>query len=260
MAKINQTRRSKRGIKLKKIQKIISNIFEEYNFDQIFASNFKEDSINIFHNLQQNEYNVFVVDYRNDIPSDYLSDITPDLREEVDGTIKSLEIDGVIENFDRKINKNMYLIVCLKNENISGVNRKILEIEEDPYYFKKSVIYYNDKELLTFNDSNNKKNYAELIIETVTDEELFSQYKHSESNSMKYEICLKFVMAMPILTLNMKTSDFPDLAENIVDKLTYDNLNELNVLVQKMILTSGDLTAKNLEKYIEENDILNYID
>lgn len=241
------------------MEKIISNIFEEYNFESITLNN-SEDSIKIFHNLNQNEYNIFIVDYRTNISDDYLSEVVPDLREEVDNTIKSIKADNIVEKFDSKINKNMYLIVCLKSETNSKINRKILEIEEDPYFFKKSVIHYEENELSIFNDAKDNEKFAEFIIETVTNEELFSLYKNDEDGSVLYNTCLKFTMAIPLLTLHMKTTDFPDLDKNLNNKLTNQNLYVINNLIQKIVIDSEDISIEDLEEYIEEKDILNLME
>lgn len=238
---------------MRKIEEILTNIFIESNYEKITLTNLELITLNIFHKFNQEEYGVFVVDYREEIPEDYLSKIVPKIREDIDNEIKKLNIEGVIGKFDTKINKNMYLITCLNQVPTSKNQRNILEIEEDPYYFKKTVIRYTEGELSIFDCKEDSIKYSELIIQTISDEIRFSEYKESVLDKSDYETCLKFVLALPILTIEMKEIEFPDLDDNIEGELKEKDLSNINNLILELYNSVDEISVDELEMYLEEN-------
>lgn len=107
---------------------IITELFTSSNHELIVSEKFR------FFKLID-KYNYWLV-----IERDNLSEV---INEQIDFFLEAKELIG-----ERQFDKNANLLILHKVENLEQANKDtILEIEEDLYHFKKSIIYYTQDEL-----------------------------------------------------------------------------------------------------------------
>lgn len=243
---------------MKKIEEIIFNIFDEYNYIKVEINNY-EIPLYMFHRIAEKDFSIYVVEFRDFIPRNYLSFVIPEMREAVDAEL--MEIDSIINNYHTKIEKNMYLISCLKSDAKKISNNEILEIEEDPYFFKKSIIRYSESDVskLEINSINSIKPYSDFIIKTISDEEGFTKYKENVSAYPEYNISLEIMMALPFLNIFTETKQFPDIEETLKNKLNKDDLLKLNALIQNFMEERTEPSLEDLENILIEKNISDLI-
>lgn len=132
--------------------------------------------------------------------------------------------------------KNTDLIILHKLENLSEFNKlenKILAIEEDPYHFKKYVLYYISGEEDLLND----KTYDELKL-IISNQALFEEYKSNPLLPSAYSIAARIFIKLPFL----------DLPKNPID------LTPLNLQVQALVAELGLIELDNRIRATPLND------
>lgn len=139
-------------------------------------------------------------------------------------------IKTIERGYDERMDKNLSMLICLKNTRTesSYKDKKNFEIEEDPYYFKKYLLSYNEnfekikKEILS------GKNINSTINNIINDVEKFHQYKLGQDNddAKLYDICTKLMTKIPFISLKHKQIDLDNLTKSIKFRLETDNLKE----------------------------------
>ncbi|TAJ05450.1 hypothetical protein DMA11_23500 [Marinilabiliaceae bacterium JC017] len=191
---------------------IIKTIFSDNGFEPIEIS-----SGTLFHKSQNtNEVSYWLV-----VQSDELSVL--DNQEE--WAVKCQEVLK-----DPKLNKNLSLLVLKEfedGEELLQVKQKILNIEEDPYFFKKYVLYYSKSELSDFKRELIGANAHEFLLNKVISQECFNGYKRGENSwkSLLYRIASK----VPFIKLNVAESKgLKPLFEKNEQKLQTNDLKGLH--------------------------------
>jgi hypothetical protein len=127
---------------------------------------------------------------------------------------------------DPAFNKNTDLILVVKFGQLSDfkkVEDKIFSIEEDPYHFKKYVLYYieGEERLLagkTFED----------IRGFILNRESFKQYKSSPLNPSLYGIAARIFIKLPFLDMPINESQLTPLALQADALLSESNFLDLH--------------------------------
>lgn len=122
--------------------------------------------------------------------------------------------------------RNSDLIIILKIENLGDFNKhekNILSIEEDPYYFKKYVLYYSEEEGKLLEN----KTLIDLT-ETINDRYLFKEYKKKPNFPSLYSICARFFIKLPFLEVPVKETKMQNIDVMIDESLIEKNLNTFN--------------------------------
>src|SRR5699024_3630439 len=94
------------------------------------AHNFRVD--NLSNNQNINYYTVLFIENLFDIKE-----------KEVNFNAFYEDIKRTITNYDHRMDKNLSMVICSRLENLKvteDINKKIYQIEEDPYFFKKYVL------------------------------------------------------------------------------------------------------------------------
>ncbi|UNM96412.1 hypothetical protein MMG00_00620 [Ignatzschineria rhizosphaerae] len=158
------------------------------------------------------------------------------------------EGDFISDHYER--NSTLIIFVRSDYEIVSDSTVKmIMDIEEDPYLFKKQVVFLNKQEIeslereLLVADSIEDK--CKKVIEDI---DAFLNFKNELKNneiqqSALYSLVTKLYEKIPFLTFDVVKKDYQNLSEEI-NKI----LKERNVLDLKNTLLSLDF---NLESYIE---------
>ena len=102
---------------------------------------------------------------------------------------------------DKEVDKNSTLLICFKNESLplrTDVYKKILEIEEDPYYFRKLVLPYTQQQLEKISDIDN---FDSIIKEPRKFEEFKKECKSQKLTDSLYEIVSQLYIKLPFFKL-----------------------------------------------------------
>lgn len=158
-----------------------------------------------------------------------------------------LRIQGHLANYlkykvkEKDLEKNISLIICLKKEQgIEALDiNKVLEIEEDPYYFKKYILDYTQSELeqLIENYFIKQENIRieDILLNIISDNNMYERYRKKQKNGQVYSLVSKIYMKIPFLKLkiNQKSSLISlqkDIDESLDEK---DLLSVKNIMLEK---------------------------
>lgn len=133
--------------------------------------------------------------------------------------------------------KNVSLLILHKVEDFDNNQSLVLEIEENPYLFKKQVILYREIERENLNraieaEENTIKNFIE---NKILDEAIFKIHKENINNNDYESLLYRLAHKIPFIKLNI-------IQENGVEALTDNNTQKIE---------SG--SYGQLNRFIEQN-------
>lgn len=100
---------------------------------------------------------------------------------------------------DKEVDKNSTLLICLKSEILpleTNIYKKILAIEEDPYYFRKLVLPYTQQQL---NLIENIDDFETIIKDPNSFEGFRAECKENTLTTSLYEIVSQLYIKLPFL-------------------------------------------------------------
>ncbi|OXX83221.1 hypothetical protein AVM15_12405, partial [Paraclostridium benzoelyticum] len=132
--------------------------------------------------------------------------------------------------FNNYVIKNTTSIIFLELEDLnsarnnSTLNKKILDIEESKYNFKKNVITYTSKQINDFMEIyRGKDNINEIINDIIYDKNEFIEFKKNPISDSVYNLTSKLQIKIPFLTLKNESKSIKSLKQEIDNELK--NLN-----------------------------------
>lgn len=148
---------------------------------------------------------------------------------------------------DETFRKNCTLVLCCEKNSVSP--ETVLAVEEDPYNFKKNIITYTSVELQNWDNmitsSLHFKNLNELINEDMGNK--FRQFKErGDSSNDYYSLLMKIVTKIPIIQYIPAEKDLYDLEAEIRKKLSHDDQEILDFIVNIDLTKSDDEIEKIL--------------
>ena len=144
------------------------------------------------------------------------------------------------ESFIKNI--SVLCIRCVEEIDLQHVDNEILEIENDPYFFKKYVLAYtheSEGELVPLIDK--EFNSGKTISEVVMDKEVFKKLKE-ETYFGAYHLLYSIAHKLPFMTMDVSPKDFDAVADFMI-KL--DETKNLLVSIQ-------DITDANAVDFIKK--------
>ena len=136
--------------------------------------------------------------------------------------------------------RNSDLIILLNLKNLGDFNtheQKIFSIEEDPYYFKKYVLYYSDEEVnLLANKSIND------LKEVILNRDLFNAYKKNPNYPSLYSFAARFFIKIPFLHVPVNEMKMPSIDVMLKESLLAKDLVTFDNNLTKIINDKGDHT------------------
>ncbi|MEZ8095797.1 ABC-three component system middle component 1 [Photobacterium swingsii] len=157
---------------------------------------------------------------------------------------------------DPTVEKNINIICLWKIDEFSDdINKSIQELEEDPYFFKKHVLSFTQKELNGLNEELKNISLQDLLGEHLTSPEVFEKYKEEYGRetwqSLLYRIAIK---ASFIKTNKKNLGNISDLKTDISIRInSRRNDSELISNINKILLDT------NTNEKSDPIDILNKI-
>ncbi|HEJ7064246.1 TPA: hypothetical protein SMF61_002944 [Serratia marcescens] len=152
---------------------------------------------------------------------------------------------------DPAFKKNCDLI-CIhhldKLAEFKNYEEHIFEIEEDPHFYKKYVLYYSDAEVEAIKGLNFTK-----LNELISDKKQFDAYKKEPTSSTKYSAAAKIFIKLPFLALNINKVELVPLRLQIEEAVAEADLTKTYETIQK----HGQLNAEDLIKELISDELAN---
>jgi hypothetical protein len=183
----------------------LESIFHNNDFETVF----NKEELKVLKRNDNSKFEYFVIIELND-----LSNVL---------TEKQLAYFEILKKniADKEVDKNSTLLICFKKEYLplqTDVYKKILEIEEDPYYFRKLVLPYTQQQLEKIKDI---KNFNQIIEEPTKFEEFKRESASKNLTGSIYEIVSQLYIKLPFFKLPVITE-----TKNIVLDEYRNSLNE----------------------------------
>ena len=151
--------------------------------------------------------------------------------------IKEIDVSRFFEN-------NTYLIVAVEvpDEIESKVlYREISSVEEDPYYFKKQVLYYTKKEIEKLNFdalADNSSSYFNTVVSNIDRYE-----KYLVDSDLEYGLIVRLFEKFPFLKFQVEKKELLNLEQMIE--------NELNDVDLELLSEILGLVDENIDTWVE---------
>ena len=146
--------------------------------------------------------------------------------------------------------KNVNLLILHRVDIIDNNPSLLIEIEENPYLFKKQVILYKELEIENLKRLIETENSTikEFIENKILDETIFKIHKESVNNNDYESLLYRLAHKIPIIKLNiMQQNGLEGLIENNLQKIESVSHVELNRLIEQNIFTRDMESIAELE-------------
>lgn len=212
---------------------IICDLFELYNYDKIDL----EQGFLFSHPNDSEKKDFWIV-----IEEDNLSSVV--LRQ------SDILNDCKIKYESNDLEKNASLLILWNTTGeleLSEMKKLIMPIEENPYYFKKHVLYYSHSELEEFNSKLEDNNLSDFFSSNITNEETFRDYKENPLQGSWRELFYRVTIKLPFINININTSSNIESLQHIINnKLENNNDNRLIHLNNHFFELYEDLTIEQV--------------
>lgn len=200
------------------MKELITAIFTEHNFKIINMPTINKTESFYAISMEEQKVNYYLVLF-----IDNLTDIE---KNNLNLNYYYEEIKALKDNYDKQMDKNLTMLICAKRENLE-VNQKlsqvIYRIEEDPYFFKKYVLTYTDKQVNLINsDIPSYDAITNYLYSILNNHDLFVQFKSDPYKETKYSLVSKIFIKLPFLNLQNVHTKIANLKENINVSLNRD--------------------------------------
>lgn len=132
------------------------------------------------------------------------------------------DVKRLPEEYDRRMDKNFTLIICLKRAAFTyneTLNRKIFEIEEDPYHFRKLVLPYSDEEVRDFKENYTIHGVTDGLYRLLNDKSKFYEFKKYPVESTAYNLTSRLFIKLPFLQYRGLEEELEVLSDTIDERL-----------------------------------------
>lgn len=198
---------------------ILKEIFDSYAYLQIRELNKNEWFVE---NNTKNSF--YVVIFLSELNENNLKNIINQKQESLYESLSSKE------NFNAIV-KNTNLLILLQSD--KEINKEIMSIEEDEYFFKKYILKYSSKELESLNEY--KGTFINKIESIKNDYTGFKKFKQKQEfyDNNWFSLLMKLYIKIPELNLsNYRNEVEPiDLIGDINKELEKNNLLDLKNLL-----------------------------
>lgn len=182
-----------------------------------FISETKEDNYTFFKRKDGGKFEYYIIEELADLGNvlDNQAQIFKKIKQKLD---------------DRELEKNTTYLICFKSEQLPLSSRdykKILEIEEDSYYFRKLVLPYTQNQLTKLNGTDD---FSNIIKDIDKFEEFKKDCKEKNLSGSLYEVVSQLYIKLPFFKL-------PTISErkNIILEEYRNSLNEEELKILNFI-------------------------
>ncbi|MEB6381613.1 hypothetical protein MXM41_22210 [Leclercia adecarboxylata] len=143
-------------------------------------------------------------------------------------------------------------LICIhhldKLAEFKNYEEQIFEIEEDPHFYKKYVLYYSDTEI----EAIKGLNFANLN-ELISDKKQFDVYKNEPTAATKYSAAAKLFIKLPFLSLNINNMELLPLRLQIEEAVAEADLTKTYETIKKY----SSLNTEDLFKELISDELEN---
>ncbi|PJL10875.1 hypothetical protein B9Y66_17555 [Stenotrophomonas maltophilia] len=198
----------------------------------------------------------------NDASSFYIRESGPSIRfailHKLDKLMTPSELNAIINHSappkfttDPAFKKNCDLI-CIhhldKLAEFRNHEEQIFEIEEDPHFYKKYVLYYSDAEVEAIKDLDFEK-----LKELISDKSQFDTYKSNPVAPTRYGAAAKIFIKLPFLKLHINKIELVPLRLQVEEAVEEIQLTKTYETIRKF----GQLGAEDLIKELIDDELEN---
>lgn len=172
---------------------------------------------------------------------------TDNMLEIEDNTTNNMELfDGKRPN-----PSDSYLILFWQVPEINeGVLAKVVEIEENEFFYKKYVIYFTKEELDEFNNWIEEQSYVDItkILKAISDEK--------DKISSKFQFALRIFSKIPFYYFDFQQDELKGVEDLVSQRIKglSSEVNELYNYLEELLITdlnvSDELIDEMYEKYV----------
>jgi hypothetical protein len=150
------------------------------------------------------------------------------------------------KSFDR--NCNMLAVVKIADDFDESLKNEILKIEENPYHFRKYVIYYKENELEELNKLMDGKDIFSFIKNGIGNSSMFEEFKHDQREFSGLGLFYRILIKMPFITIeSYEGSPLENLGKSIKSTLEKKELLDYHDILLKIINTKSTFELNNME-------------
>lgn len=213
---------------------IVSNLFENDNYEKLEL----EDGILFFK--------------ENDVKKDFwfvVEESDLNLIEEKQSEI----LKNCISNFNSiDLNKNISMLIIWNTGGelaFKEMKKILMQVEENPYYFKKHVLYYSPSELEQLDYEISDSSINEFFLSKITNEENFKLYKENPMQGSWRELFYRIIIKLPFMHVNIDTTtNIESLQQAIEDKLESNSDNIIKNLNDKVFELYSDIENDEIKE------------
>lgn len=174
--------------------------------------------------------------------------------EEFENFFKSEKLDRLITEFqalqNEKTRKNTSLFILIQVDNLKEFYNqnlnKIMQIEEDEYYFRKYVVFYTIQGL-----SKLKENPQDLLDyiqgEDSNGRSLFDKFEHNMFFDDSYFIAMQMIIKLPFISLPHANEQFEMIENRINTHIKKESLIESEKKVNQIMQILDSIDTEQLE-------------
>lgn len=168
-------------------------------------------------------------------------------------------MDKVLEKVSLPgVDKNTSLLILTGKENIDNDEdeefyRGLFDIEEDPYFFKKYVLYYTTQQKQLINELIATDNIVDTLNTLIINKNLFKNFKDELDTREKslYDILTKIYIKIPFMKLNIDKESVPNLRERIETEIPIADWPSINRILE---LNETSIDLEKLESILKDDE------
>jgi len=147
---------------------------------------------------------------------------------EIDDLLKIVEKQSEYFNLAKEVannewfDKNVSMLILHKVENFDNIQNLVIEVEENPYLFKKQIILYKEIEVEKLNQAIElqESTIKDFIEDKILDENTFKKHKENINDNDYQSLLYRLAHKIPFIRLNITQ-------ENGLETLTNKNIKKI---------------------------------
>ena len=178
-----------------------------------------------------------------------------------------LKLSNNTSDFPEIAKNTTYIILCKYEDfqkDFENLQKIIMDIEEDEYFFKKNIILYDQKAKddleAKIQEKENKWKLENILNELFSNLHFWELRKTINTDSYHFLLCQLFIK-IPFLEINITNNEIYNLQEKIESTLKSKNMLDFTNNCIVKFKNDYDNLEENIDKYMEDfTDIDNFID
>ncbi|MFC1560492.1 ABC-three component system middle component 1 [Pseudomonadota bacterium] len=155
---------------------------------------------------------------------------------------------------DSALDKNISMLVLWETDgdlDLGEMKKKVISVEEDPFFFKKHILYYSTHEIDSLNAVIGNDSLHTLLQKNIASQEVFAKYKEAPFSREWQPLLYRISIKVPFVDIDIGFSDSLDsLFEKNNEKIE-KNRDEKLVEIDRRFFEIKNTNA-TAEEYLSE--------